>query len=69
MFLFMAFLIHHVYSAIVVSMEEHNGLMESIFSGWKFVPRRLLEQKTADRNEGEIRTQHETHSSETRRRS
>jgi hypothetical protein len=50
-------------------MEEHKGLMESIFSGWKFVPLRLLEQKTADRNEGEIRTQHETHSSETRRRS
>ncbi|MHB1023816.1 MAG: Ni/Fe-hydrogenase, b-type cytochrome subunit [Acidobacteriaceae bacterium] len=45
MFVFIAFLIHHVYSAVVVSMEERNGLMESIFSGWKFVPRILLEKE------------------------
>lgn len=44
MFLFMAFLIHHVYSAMVVSSEERNGLMESIFTGWKFIPRHLLEE-------------------------
>jgi len=45
MFLFMAFVIHHVYSAVLVSMEQKNGLMESIFSGWKFVHRSLLEEK------------------------
>ncbi|HTZ60440.1 MAG TPA: Ni/Fe-hydrogenase, b-type cytochrome subunit [Acidobacteriaceae bacterium] len=42
MFSFMAFLIHHVYSAVLVAIEQRNGLMESIFSGWKFVPQRLL---------------------------
>jgi Ni/Fe-hydrogenase 1 B-type cytochrome subunit len=47
MFLLMAFLIHHVYSAVLVSIEEKNGLMESIFSGWKFVPRRLLDEENA----------------------
>jgi Ni/Fe-hydrogenase 1 B-type cytochrome subunit len=45
MFLFMAFLVHHVYSAVLVSLEEKNGLMESIFSGWKFVPRKLLDEE------------------------
>ena len=45
MFLFMAFMIHHVYSAVLVSLEEKNGLMESIFSGWKFVPAKLLKEE------------------------
>jgi Ni/Fe-hydrogenase 1 B-type cytochrome subunit len=45
MFCFMAFIIHHVYSALLVSMEEKNGLMESIFTGWKFVHRKLLEEE------------------------
>lgn len=31
-----AFVIHHVYSAFLVDSEEANGLMTSIFSGWKF---------------------------------
>jgi Ni/Fe-hydrogenase 1 B-type cytochrome subunit len=44
MFLFMAFVIHHVYSAMLVSKEERNGLMESIFTGWKFLPRWLLDE-------------------------
>jgi Ni/Fe-hydrogenase 1 B-type cytochrome subunit len=34
-FLFLAFLIHHVYSAILVDIEERNGVMTSIFSGFK----------------------------------
>lgn len=37
MFAFIAFAIHHVYSAILVSIEERNGLLESMFSGYKFV--------------------------------
>jgi Ni/Fe-hydrogenase 1 B-type cytochrome subunit len=34
-FLFLAFLIHHVYSAILVDIEERTGVMSSIFSGYK----------------------------------
>jgi Ni/Fe-hydrogenase 1 B-type cytochrome subunit len=51
-FCFMAFIIHHVYSAVLVAMEEKNGLMESIFTGWKFVQRSLLqkEQKAQTRS-------------------
>jgi Ni/Fe-hydrogenase 1 B-type cytochrome subunit len=44
MFLFMAFVIHHVYSALVVSKKLRNGLMESIFTGRKFIPRNVLEE-------------------------
>lgn len=38
MFVFWMFFIHHIYTAILVSIEEENGLMDSIFSGYKFVP-------------------------------
>ncbi len=34
-FLFIAFMIHHVYSAILVDIEERTGVMSSIFSGYK----------------------------------
>ncbi len=34
-FLFIAFLIHHVYSAILVDIEERTGVMTSIFTGYK----------------------------------
>ncbi|RME42435.1 MAG: Ni/Fe-hydrogenase, b-type cytochrome subunit [Caldilineae bacterium] len=37
MWLLIAFAIHHVYSAFLVDVEEANGLMSSIFSGWKFI--------------------------------
>jgi Ni/Fe-hydrogenase 1 B-type cytochrome subunit len=37
MWLLLAFVIHHVYSAFLVDAEEANGLMSSIFSGWKFI--------------------------------
>lgn len=43
MFGFFAFTIHHVYSAVLVSGEERNGLIESIFTGYKFVPASELE--------------------------
>jgi Ni/Fe-hydrogenase 1 B-type cytochrome subunit len=36
MWLLIGFAIHHVYSAFLVDSEEANGLMTSIFSGWKF---------------------------------
>ena len=34
-FLFTAFLIHHVYSAILIDIEERTGVMSSMFSGFK----------------------------------
>jgi Ni/Fe-hydrogenase 1 B-type cytochrome subunit len=47
MYLFFVFVIHHVYSAVLVSWEERNGLVESIFTGYKFVPEDELEQDEA----------------------
>jgi Ni/Fe-hydrogenase 1 B-type cytochrome subunit len=47
MFAFFAFVIHHVYSAVLVSWEERNGLIESIFTGYKFVPRDELDEEQA----------------------
>jgi Ni/Fe-hydrogenase b-type cytochrome subunit len=37
-FVFFAFVLFHVYASILVSLEEENGLLDSIFSGWKFMP-------------------------------
>jgi Ni/Fe-hydrogenase 1 B-type cytochrome subunit len=45
MFAFFAFVIHHVYSAVLVSWEERNGLIESIFTGYKFVPKAELQEE------------------------
>jgi Ni/Fe-hydrogenase 1 B-type cytochrome subunit len=42
MFAFLAFVIHHVYSAVLVSMEEGTGLMDAIFSGYKYFPARCI---------------------------
>jgi Ni/Fe-hydrogenase 1 B-type cytochrome subunit len=42
MFGFWMFFIHHIYTAILVAVEEQNGLMDSIFSGYKFVPKEEL---------------------------
>jgi Ni/Fe-hydrogenase 1 B-type cytochrome subunit len=47
MYVFFIFVIHHVYSAVLVSWEERNGLVESIFTGYKFVPEDELEQDAA----------------------
>jgi Ni/Fe-hydrogenase 1 B-type cytochrome subunit len=37
MFGFWMFFIHHLYTAVLVSVEEESGLMDSIFSGYKFL--------------------------------
>jgi Ni/Fe-hydrogenase 1 B-type cytochrome subunit len=50
MFAFPVFVIHHVYSAVLVSWEERNGLIESIFTGYKFVPESELEESKAAAN-------------------
>jgi Ni/Fe-hydrogenase 1 B-type cytochrome subunit len=42
MWLLLGFTVHHVYSAILVAMVEKNGTIDSIISGWKWVPRRDL---------------------------
>ena len=39
MWLLWGFVVHHVYSAILMSQVEGNATMESIFSGYKFVNR------------------------------
>ncbi len=44
MWLLIAFALHHVYSAFLVDVEEGNGLMSSIFSGFKFIHANLLKK-------------------------
>ena len=39
MWAILAFMVHHVYSALLVDHVERNGLMSSIFTGYKFVTR------------------------------
>jgi len=43
MWLLLGFAVHHVYSGVLMSIIEANGTMESIFSGYKFVPHEDLE--------------------------
>lgn len=38
MYLLIAFFIHHMYSAWLIGIEEGNGTVGSIFSGFKFLP-------------------------------
>ncbi len=42
MWLLLGFMVHHIYSSIYMSTVEANGTMESIFSGFKWVPREDL---------------------------
>lgn len=42
MFAFLAFVIHHVYSAVLIDIEERSGLVGGIFSGYKFFSRRKI---------------------------
>ena len=44
MWLLWMFIVHHVYSAILMSQVEATGTVESIFSGHKFVPREDIVQ-------------------------
>jgi Ni/Fe-hydrogenase 1 B-type cytochrome subunit len=43
MWLLLGFFIHHFYSAVLTSVVERNGTMESIFTGTKWLPRKLVE--------------------------
>jgi Ni/Fe-hydrogenase 1 B-type cytochrome subunit len=42
MWLTIGFLIHHLFSALLVDMEERSGLVSSIITGWKRIPRERL---------------------------
>jgi Ni/Fe-hydrogenase 1 B-type cytochrome subunit len=44
MFAFLAFVIHHVYSAVLIDIEERSGLLGSIFSGYKYFTRRKVSE-------------------------
>lgn len=46
-FVFFAFVMFHVYASVLVSLEEENGLLDSIFSGWKFMPAGELRHEIA----------------------
>jgi Ni/Fe-hydrogenase 1 B-type cytochrome subunit len=48
MFAFFIFVIHHVYSAVLVSWEERNALIEGIFTGYKFVPEAEIQESEAE---------------------
>jgi Ni/Fe-hydrogenase 1 B-type cytochrome subunit len=39
MWLLLGFAVHHVFSAVLTSRVEKNGALDSIFSGYKFLPR------------------------------
>ncbi len=41
MWLLIGFVVHHVYSALLTSRVEKNGTLDSIFSGYKFLPKDL----------------------------
>lgn len=43
MWLLLGFAVHHVYSAVLMSTVEANATVESIFSGYKFVPEEDLQ--------------------------
>jgi Ni/Fe-hydrogenase 1 B-type cytochrome subunit len=40
MWLLLGFAVHHVYSAVLIAIVEKNGTIDSIISGYKWVPRR-----------------------------
>jgi Ni/Fe-hydrogenase 1 B-type cytochrome subunit len=35
MFWFLAFAVHHLYSAFLIDVEERNGELSSMITGWK----------------------------------
>jgi Ni/Fe-hydrogenase 1 B-type cytochrome subunit len=43
MWLLLGFAVHHVYSALLMASVEKTGLMDSIFTGYKWVPKQELE--------------------------
>jgi Ni/Fe-hydrogenase 1 B-type cytochrome subunit len=48
MFLLIAFTIHHVYSAVLIDVEEKSGLLSSIVTGYKTLTRRHIAEARAE---------------------
>jgi Ni/Fe-hydrogenase 1 B-type cytochrome subunit len=48
MFLLIAFTIHHVYSALLIDMEERSGLVSSIVTGYKTLTRHHIAEAQAE---------------------
>ena len=44
MWLLLGFFVHHLYSAVLASVVEKNGILESIFTGYKWVRREQVER-------------------------
>ncbi len=51
MYLIIAFTVHHVYSAVVIDIEEHSGLLSSIITGYK----ELTAHSIAEAHEEDVR--------------
>jgi Ni/Fe-hydrogenase 1 B-type cytochrome subunit len=49
LFALWAFFIHHVYSAVLIGIEERSGLVGGIFSGYKFFPEDTVKEDAAQR--------------------
>jgi Ni/Fe-hydrogenase 1 B-type cytochrome subunit len=47
MFAFGAFVVHHVYSAVLIGLEERSGLVGGIFSGYKFFSESRVKEDAA----------------------
>jgi Ni/Fe-hydrogenase 1 B-type cytochrome subunit len=48
MWLILAFMVHHVYTALLIDTEERSGLVSSIITGWKSFTRHQLEDAQAE---------------------
>lgn len=49
MWLLLGFVVHHVYSAVLTAIVERNGTIDSIVTGYKWVPRSEVEREAAER--------------------
>ena len=52
MWLFLAFTIHHLYSCILIDIEERSGLVSSIITGYKSLTHRQLVEAEAEETPG-----------------
>ena len=59
MWLLLGFAVHHVYSGVLMSTIEANATMESIFSGYKFVPRKISSIQAIDSSTARGRSMNE----------
>lgn len=48
MFLLIAFTVHHVYSAVLIDIEERSGLLSSIVTGYKTLTRKHIAEAEAE---------------------